>query len=384
MSGGGIPLVYLLQDDYTDTVAAGSVNGTSATPTGGNRTVTDASSKISVGSGVLSSAGGASCNIAYSAQTRAAGKVVITQITSSSANGSQDSGFWGEDLRFAASGALQAVLNNALVFNVGTYTATPYQTAVRMRAAGVQLFIKGGLFTDYTLMYVSKLGTGNLTPRTASLGANVTFTSDTIRVPQDTVTVTPLASDAFTRADGVLGNTGGGGCEETGGDGLAWADNIGTWAIATNKATCSALSGGLGAATVDAGAANILAEAVITRSAGSMGMVLRYTDANNYIKVFYDGTNWQIDEIVGGTPNTILAATAATYNAAYRTVVMVSGTKIRLFYNDAVVGAEVTTAVTTGTKHGLFTTDTGATFDNFVIWARGTEGQYSALNPFLA
>lgn len=49
---------YTLQDQFTTALSAGSVNGTSAEPTGGTRTVTDTESKLSIASGALTFAGG--------------------------------------------------------------------------------------------------------------------------------------------------------------------------------------------------------------------------------------------------------------------------------------------------------------------------------------
>lgn len=47
MRRGGKP--YLLRDEFTDTLAAGSVDGTPAVPGPGTRSVTDTGNNISVG-----------------------------------------------------------------------------------------------------------------------------------------------------------------------------------------------------------------------------------------------------------------------------------------------------------------------------------------------
>ena len=52
---GGCSVTYLLRDEFTDTLAAGLVNGTSATPGPGTRTVVDMDGDaLSIGSGVAS------------------------------------------------------------------------------------------------------------------------------------------------------------------------------------------------------------------------------------------------------------------------------------------------------------------------------------------
>ena len=121
-----------------------------------------------------------------------------------------------------------------------------------------------------------------------------------------------------------------------------------------------------------------MVELVATRTAGTSGQCLRYTDSSNYIKAVHNGTNLQVIEVVAGTPNTLINA-AATYGAAFRNIISLNGNKVRAYYNDAFIGAEATTAITTGNSHGLFTDDTGATFDNFVVWAKGNGGEYEGV-----
>src|SRR3990172_2961409 len=86
LSGG---VRWLLKDDFNDTVAAGSVNGTLATPTGGARTGVDTNSKISVGSGVLNFATGEATNdgVWYSQRTRIAGRALVCKVTPSNTSG---------------------------------------------------------------------------------------------------------------------------------------------------------------------------------------------------------------------------------------------------------------------------------------------------------
>ena len=50
---GAGKIKWLLRDDFTDTLTAGNVNGTAATPGPGTRAVTDTDSKLSIGSGAM-------------------------------------------------------------------------------------------------------------------------------------------------------------------------------------------------------------------------------------------------------------------------------------------------------------------------------------------
>lgn len=250
-----------------------------------------------------------------------------------------------------------------------------------MRATGIHWFIRGGTFTNWTMLYPSVTGgTGAGVPVIGTGSTTAVYAADFMRVPLSLVLFAPIASDAFTRANGALGNTGGGGSEESGGSGLAWTAQAGTWGVATNKAACSALTGA-GFATANASSVNVMIEAVVTRSAGNAGLVARYADANNYIIAYHDGTNMHLDKVVAGTPTSLINA-ATTYSATARTILSLSGTGVRLYYNEALVGAQQTVSdagLQTGTAHGLYTTDTGATFDNFVVWAKGVAGEYDGL-----
>jgi hypothetical protein len=379
--GTGQAIHYLLRDDFTDTVAAGSVNGTTATPTGGVRTVIDTNSKLSIASGTLlaptGGAGTGNPKITYTTIPRIAGRVVMVKHVAPS----------GFGLEFCSSpGGMLMEFGNiqvrpgTLVTGVCTIGAV-YINCVVWRALGALNFIRGGSqYPQWTLAYPSKTGSGEITLDISYRGTTGFINMDWFRVPENLISITPLASDAFTRADGLLGDTGGGGGEESGGGGLAWTANLGVWGVATNKAASSALDGtaNISIATVDAGSTNIMAEVVATRIAGTSGLILRYTDANNYIKCVHNGTNLQVIEVVAGTPSTKVNA-AATYGAAARMIVSLNGTKLRAYYADALIGSEQTMTIATGNNHGLFTDDISATFDNFVVWAKGNGGEYEAL-----
>jgi hypothetical protein len=382
---------FALADEFTTNRAAGAVNGTAAEPTGGNRTVTDTGSKLTIGSGTATSSGATGNNnpmlVYTSSYVRAAGKALLASLTIKASGSNEHLFGWSSTSngtththRFYQTSGTGLTYFNGSVRLVGALTgAGTYQVALVLRATGCFFFIKGGSqFTDWTLVWIDKTSS-SASPMYVSwndwVGASAA-SFDKIRIPTTLLTIAPLASDAFTRADGSLGNTGGGGSEEAGGSGLAWTSQAGTWGIATNKAACSALAGSVGIATVPCGTTNIMAEVVATRAGGTSGLCLRYTDANNYIKAVHNGTNLQVIEVVAGTPNTLINA-AATYGAAFRMLISMNGNKVRAYYNEAAVGAEVTTAVTTGNAHGLFTDDTGATFDNFVVFAKGNGGEYT-------
>lgn len=388
----GQQIQYLLRDDFNDTTPAGSVNGSLATPTGGARVVVDTNSKLAIGAGVANFATGGvgigNPGLWWPGFARTAGRGLFGTLS-----GTLNNYVLGWDSSQSTTGAVDQAINIVtpnirLMANIGDLlplvSAAPASgetvyCAVILRAAGALYFVKfPSLFANWTLLYVDNLSSA--TPMYPAIGAragNSVFIADQIHVPLELITIAPVASDAFTRSNGVIGTTGGGGAAEAGGAGLDWVAQSGVWTIATNKAVATTA----GIATVPCGTPDIMAEVVATRSAGTSGLCLRYTDADNYIKAVHNGTNLQVIEVVAGTPNTLINS-AATYGATKRTVVSLSGTKVRAFYGDALIGAEATTAVTTGNDHGLSTDDTGATFDNFVIWNKGNGGEYNSLNRF--
>lgn len=393
-------IVWIIRDDYNDTVAAGAVNGTTATPTGGTRTAADTNSKMSIGSGVLSIAtGGAGSGdpaLRYASAARGAGKFCVFEATpAGGANTQNNIGFdnnntadAGEALLFNLSNVLVALTNGGSVFpSVGAFAnGTSYLGAVVQRATGMFFFIKGGTFTNWTLLYVSNLG--NTTPLYPVMGAYFgtkhVMTNSTYRVPQDTMAIQPIGSDSFNRADGAIGNTDGAAAAEGGGSGLTWA-TVGTWVTATNKAACSALSGGLGIVTVPCSSINVMVEAAVTRTAGNAGIVLRYQDASNYIYAFHDGTNVALHKVTTAGGDVELFSVATTYSAGKRLIVSANGTAFRVYYNDVLRGTEQTiadAALQTTASHGLYTSDTGNSFDAFNVWAKGNESQYAAFSNF--
>ena len=511
---------YTLNDQFTTDLAAGSVNGTSAEPTGGTRTVVDTNSKISISSGVLNfaSGGGATDGIWYSSLSRSSGRVLITKIVLPDTTGwfrvgwdTDTSGAINDRLAFN-SGIIYMSPNSGSSIVLGAYTAGIYYVAGVMRGSGFYWYIKGGTFTNWTLLYITALGTASGIPAFGVDNTTVsTFTSDNIRIPTATWLPTPLAYDTFTRGDGAIGNS-----ETTGPDSqttpsLAWTGG----AISTNKnvitpslgseavtnggfdsdtsgwsslnSTIASVAGGDSGnaleitptggssqtlrqyvsttvgqwyslsyaiksgtsgnedahiyyaradspyttsyslhktssaswvtypqafrnlditgrlnivkntstagtmlfdtvsikpltlsslfSTVSTSDADVIADANVTLTAGTQaGLVLNLDDTTtpaNFIIVYHDGTYVKVDEAVAGV-YTNKQSTAVTYSAGATLRAIREGTKLRVYYNNALVGAELTMTANTNTIHGLFSTYSGNSFDNFTLWPRGS------------
>jgi len=481
---------FELRDDFTDTLAAGFVNGTAATPGPGARTVVDTNSKISVGSGVLNFATGEASHdrVRYEIQARVAGKTLLGIMNMADTTSNPSMG-WDTDTsgaildRFLTGGSnlFYVYANSATAIAMGSYsTSTNYSIAAVMRATGMFWFIKGGAFTNWTFLYCTKVGTAGAYPTVAAANTISIFTADQLRIPSNLITITPLASDAFTRADGALGTTGGGGSEEAGGDGLTWTGS--TFAIATNKAVNTPSLGSdlvvngafaadtdwtkgsgwtiaAGIATKAAGAAASLSESILTigqwysttwtlvrrasnfcvflgalssvslssiksasgtftqtgrSTAGLTGGVralsatsdgdvddvsikaltlselFSATPANFLLAYLHKAnttTSIYLDKCVAGVYTNLITATV-TYSAGARLVVVKDGTAVRVYYAEALVGTQATVSdagITNNTLHGIFSTSSSNSLDNFVLWSRGTGGEYDAsFNPYVA
>lgn len=119
------------------------------------------------------------------------------------------------------------------------------------------------------------------------------------------------------------------------------------------------------------------------------GLALNWDSSSNPqngVIAYHDGSNCKLEKCVAGTWTTVVSA-AATYSANARIVVSKIGTAYRLYYNNALVGSGTISdsGVVNNTKHGLFSTDSSNTLDNYAIYASGTGGEYdSALQIVLS
>jgi hypothetical protein len=120
----------------------------------------------------------------------------------------------------------------------------------------------------------------------------------------------------------------------------------------------------------------------IIRSAGNAGIMIDYVDDNNFVFAYIDGTNAYLIKKVAGVNSTVISG-VVTYSADAYLSVASRGNTFRLFYNQIAVGSDGTIAdsvFATATKHGLYTSDTTNTFNDFQIWASGTnDGTYNYL-----
>lgn len=245
---------WLFNDNFTTDLAAGVVNGTSAEPGPGTRTVlTDPGSSISIGSGWLqfSSVGGDAI-LREDAVTRTPGKMVLFSLKPNGTTPYSYGGFsklsstYSDDAN-GGSGFLFGSINllsypgisstagavpDILINNVfRSYTAA-------LRAVGTHLLSHDG--ADWHLASVREAGnTATLYPCLYTVTARSPVYHDYLRLPTVVWMPTPWYSDSFI----TWGTTNGLGHAETsgigaGGSGSTWTGGTGsTWGIVSGKAT---------------------------------------------------------------------------------------------------------------------------------------------------
>jgi len=396
--GNGALGGWLLRDEFTTALGAGAVNGTVCEPGPGTRVVVDSTGKLSLTGGSVSFSGGITSwgdpGLWLSPSVaREVGRLVIMEHTRTSLSGNTVAGMkqtaaagtFTEYFQFS-NGPLYASKPTGII-RVGTYAIGQFFVCIALRASGSLFFLKTGITGKWKLKYPGTAGA--IDPMFVGMSSfNDDFTSDYLRVPASKWLPAPIASDGMS----VLATTDGLGHAEgvseaigSGGSGVAWANTLGTWQVAAGVASASALSGGEAIRTVQSTTADVFIECDLTRSAGNLGLVLRYTDSNNYVYLYHEGTNITLRKVVGGVDSEVLAPTAAPYGAGRRISVSADGTAFLIFYNDLAIGAAQTiadAALQDGLLVGLYTTNTGNTFDNFIVRAIGNDGENDQIDAY--
>jgi hypothetical protein len=383
---------YLLNDTFITNRAAGAVDSTAAEPGPGRRSVVDSGSKLSLSSGalVLASAEGArDPGMWYEEEIeKRSGRVLLSTFTINN-NGleigwAQSVGGTGATFRLTGI-TLRIRPADPIVTVDDMSTGVEYQIAVVLRVPGSMYFISGGAFSQWTLVWISDATvSGNVygTAHGANSGGQGSVAE--IKVPRTLWLPAPLASDGFSsfgETDGQGHHEGVSGGLGSGGGGVTWSSPVGTWGVGGGVATATALSGGLAYATVDAGTEDVIITCEVTRTGGTAGIVVRWVDEDNHVQLRHTGTNIQLVKMVAGTPTTLID-TSATYVAGSQMRLVVEGTSFRAFYNKDPYGSDTTIsdgALASATVVGLRTSDTGNTFDNLVVYARGTDGEYDTV-----
>lgn len=159
---------------------------------------------------------------------------------------SGDNAFWFSDAQGTLNGfGLDLDGPTAKLFYHNTGASAPaiastsstvlYNTYLVLRGSGAFAFIKGGVFTNPTLLFSDTTLDSSAKYVVLSNGRAANCFFGPILVPKTLWLPQPIASDSFVRANGALGVTDGNGTQEkNGGAGLTW--NAPGWVISGNTA----------------------------------------------------------------------------------------------------------------------------------------------------
>lgn len=392
---GGIG--YLLRDEFTTALAAGSINGTAAEPGPGTRSVQDTGSHLSISSGALrtdgNGVGWGDPRIVYADVpiARADGVALFADIAKAGATdnncliGFADTPTPGSGADYEAGMIIGNDVTPITKTGLATITHNLISGAVLeaqcvvLRSAG--FFHLAQIDNHWRLVHIEDtLNTATLYVAYGHSHVGGVKIVDYVRVPEDPITITPLASDSFDRANGALGSTDGGGhVEANGGGGLSWTSGLGTVEVDTNEASASAVDAGTSdaVATVPAGTLDILVRGSLTRGTNNVGLVARYKDDENFVFAYHDGANVRLYKRVAGA-DTQVFSTAKAYAAGATMTLMCAGDTFVVYYNRAQIGEGTISdaALQTHGACGLYFSDTDSTVDDFTVWAHGTNGEW--------
>ncbi len=384
----------LLDDDFTPTNrAAGAVDGTAPEPgpASDNRTVTDTGNNLAISGGQLNITGRVADGdpgLWYDAQSRIAGKVLAFQhdhLAGAAVRLGFDVNQGGpvtQQAIYFAGTSLRVLIPAQIVMGAVTHGQI-YTGFIVLHNSGASFFVRGGSEFPLTSLVARFSGdvTASLFPGEQNATAN-SYDVNFFKLLSLLWLSSPLVSDGFGgaaantdglgHAEGVAGGIGSGGGE------YLWTDNDGTWQNAAGICNASALSGGLAISTVGLSSADVEADLDFTsRAGGEGGLIIRYADSNNYLRAFHDGTNMQLEEVVAGVPNSLISVVTA-FGAGNVIRIITDGTEYRLYYNNMLQGTTTgaDASLQNNIRFGRYTTNTGNTFDNFVVSARGTANEH--------
>lgn len=140
---------------------------------------------------------------------------------------------------------------------------------------------------------------------------------------------------------------------------------------------------------VESSSANVIIKGDITTSGANViaGVVFNLDDAAN-------PRNYRLAVVDGGGGGRVFlfdvvdgvyiekASVVVAYVAGMPLIVVTEGTTCSVYYNGVLVSTVQTMTANTNRKHGLFAVNPSSTIDNFVVYPRGTDGEYSILDKW--
>lgn len=346
---------FLLRDDFLTDEAAPLASPRTAEPGPGTGTTVDTEDKLTISSSRLNFAPKASPSegdpaIVYGELARAAGRAFVAQLTPTQTDQTQQMGWATSD-----GGTITAAsfhLNNNGTFRIfgggitsgsvpgDAYSATAYDMAVVLRSAGGFFLVRGGAFTEWTLLYVDTVqSTASLHPAINTTGA--TFSSGFARI---TDLPAPFDTDYGLATDRHAGSV-----------------SAGT--EFTHEADCIIEYSWTGATDFSA--------------SKFVDVLFRVQDATNYWMVRLKGNNTlELHEVVAGSSTVRGSASTIPYG---RVVVIASGATIRIYVTNTLrITYAAATNFQTDTAGEVDRIDGDGTCSDLISWPRTLSGTAKA------
>jgi hypothetical protein len=354
--GTGVGVRYLLRDLFTTDRAAGAVNGTAAEPGPGLRTVTDTENKLSISGGKQVFSGGKTVPAHgdpgswYESVLRVIGKTLLARVTPQAAGvayipgwSTVASGLANDAVKFDS--AAVSFYENTIQAIVGAFVGgTEYTVALSMRGAGLFYLIKGGIYTEWTLLWVSSFST--ISPCFPALSNHSK----------------PLTVDDMRIVDLPA----------------PWNTDYG---LATQR-----LAGARAAGNTFTHEANCLIEftvATLPTISGGIYFDFRQQDSTHTWRVVCRDTGvLDLQEVDGGAPISRSTTGAGTVANGHRVVIIADGATIKAYSNNVLRWTYTfATNFQTTTQGKLVSISTGGAVSDIVSWPRTISGAaLSALN----
>jgi len=244
---------------------------------------------------------------------------------------------------------------------------------------GVAVFIKGGAFTAYTLLWKTSVGSAaNLYAGLNALHSTGQYFVDNIVAPvaDKSAVLQPVHLDTFTDVNGtnITAHT-----PDVGGSATVLS---GTLNIQSNQINAVSNTGGE-ASVVYTAPSDGLFEVITKQAIGSDGIRFRSVDVNNTWLARAAGTSGLLElyDRQAGTW-TLRASVAITKAIDGKITVITDGPTITAFYNDTQTITFTSALYQTATIAGPYTDFVGNKLDNFAIYNRTAPAYDAALGGF--
>jgi len=333
LGGGASGVTYLLRDEFTTDDAAPLTSPRTCEPGPGTLVVTDAANKLSISSGVVVKTGGTFKLLSGDAFTRANGVSFYSRnkITISTGEGvlaSSEGGTNPTDGVYFRPGLLYGYNDGTAFYNLGTLNSiisANHDLLVVQRSAGAYLFIRGGPFGKWELLYPA-----------------ITSNGETAKWMYKNVS----ATDTGQNDDAIVTKIGG-----------AFASDYGYAsyysASPTSPATCTASPDSVVEFTWTPAADEVL-EIYLRQVDATNRSILRCNQATSKLYLY---------RVTGGTETAVIdRAQTWTADTPYRIVVACHMNYYGVFLNDVFLQSGASYVNELGTGYGVSGFATGANF----------------------